>query len=390
MATAESTRAPGLTRAIQTFLDGEPRPTPFLVIDLDVVSERYDSLAAALPEADIFYAVKANPDPDVLRTLLARGCRFDVASVGEIDLCTSIGATGEQMSFGNTIKKVDAIRHAYEAGIRLFAFDAMSELEKLDRLAPDATVFCRVLCDGSGADWPLSRKFGCAPDLAVDLLFAAAASGHPVGVSFHVGSQQRDVGAWDRALAMVADLFAALRGCDIEPAVVNIGGGFPGTYLEPAPAIEEYGAAIRRALARRFGTHLPRLIAEPGRYMVADAGVVETEVVSVTKKARFDEQRWVFLDVGTYGGLAEAAGEALRYRFVTPRAHDTAGPVVIAGPTCDSVDILYEQTTYQFPLSLEAGDRIQILGAGAYTTTCSSVGFNGFPPLAAYVVGGDR
>jgi ornithine decarboxylase len=140
--------------------------TPFLVLDVDVVAERYRALARALPFADIFYAVKANPEPAVLRRLLAMGCRFDVASVGEIDLCLAVGASPDRLSFGNTVKKVDAIVHAYALGVRLFAFDAESELAKLSAHAPGATVFCRVLCDGSGADWPLSRKFGCEPELA--------------------------------------------------------------------------------------------------------------------------------------------------------------------------------------------------------------------------------
>ena len=388
--TAVATQRLALSPNIEAFLAGDPPETPFLVIDLDVVADRYRALAAALPGAEIFYAIKANPEPAVLRLLLGLGCRFDVASTGEIDLCLAAGAEGHQLSFGNTIKKVSAIGYAHERGVRLFAFDAASELDKLSAHAPGSTVFCRVLCDGTGADWPLSRKFGCSPDLAFDLLRRAAGRGHDVGVSFHVGSQQRDPAAWDRALAGVADLLARVRGHGIEPSLVNLGGGFPGRYLEEVEDAATYGDAILRSLRRRLGPDLPRLIAEPGRYLVADAGVLQTEVVAVTRKARYDDQRWVFLDVGTYGGMVEAAGELLRYRFRTARDGEEAGPVVIAGPTCDSVDILYEHTAYELPLGLEAGDRIEILATGAYTTTCSSVSFNGFPPLRSYVVGTGR
>ena len=175
-----------------------------MVVDLDVVAERYDALRAALPIADVFYAVKANPAPEILELVVARGGHFDVASPAEIDLCLAAGAQPADISFGNTIKKQRDIASAYAKGVRLYAFDADDELRKLRESAPEATVFCRVLCDGSGADWPLSRKFGCEPDEAARLLFLAAESGMAIGVSFHVGSQQRDVGAWDGALEQVA------------------------------------------------------------------------------------------------------------------------------------------------------------------------------------------
>ncbi len=126
------------------------------------------------------------------------------------------------------------------------------------------------------------------------------------------------------------------------------------------------------------------MIAEPGRYLVADAGVMQTEVVLVARKAAYDEQRWVYLDVGMFGGLAETMGEAIRYRLRTPHDGGSTGPVVLAGPTCDSADILYQHYSYQLPLALEPGDRVDVLSAGAYTTTYSTVGFNGFAPLAAY------
>ena len=378
---------------IAAFLQ-EGHETPFVVVDLDVVAERYDALHAALPEADIFYAVKANPAPEILRTLVAQGSCFDVASPGEIEMVLAAGATPAQISYGNTIKKQRDIASAYAQGVRLFAFDSEAELAKLVAEAPGATVFCRILCNGEGADWPLSRKFGCETEEAERLLLMAAAEGFDVGVSFHVGSQQRDIHAWDGALQEVAHMARRLLAEGVTLSVLNIGGGFPGTYLDPMRPVGNYAMAIRAAVQRRLeplygpvgSVRFPRIIAEPGRYMVADAGVLQTEVVLVSKKHVLDDRRWVYFDVGKFGGLAETMDEAIRYRLRTPHDGQLAGNVTIAGPTCDSADVLYEKSDYRLPLALTAGDKVEVLSTGAYTTTYSAVGFNGFAPLRSYCV----
>ena len=365
--------------------------TPFVVVDLDVVAERYDSLRVALPVADVFYAVKANPAPEILRMLVSRGSHFDVASPAEIDMCLAAGADPAVISFGNTIKKARHIADAYAKGVRLFAFDAEEELGKLIEHAPDATVFCRVLSDGEGADWPLSRKFGCEQEESLRLLRIAAAAGMKTGMSFHVGSQQRDLTAWDRSLEIVEHVASALAADGHMLSLVNLGGGFPGIYQDNMPPIEAYGEAITTAIAERlcgiFGDHMPRFLAEPGRYMVADAGVLRTEVVLVSRKHELDFKRWVYLDCGKFGGLAETMDEAIRYRLRTRYSSGPGqefvptGPVTIAGPTCDSADVLYDKTDYELPLALAPGDHVDFLSAGAYTTTYSAVAFNGFAPL---------
>jgi ornithine decarboxylase len=356
--------------------------TPFLLVDLDVVKDRFQRLAGALPDVAIHYAVKANPAPEVLTLLNDLGSSFDVASPGEIVRCLGVGVDPARLSYGSTIKKQRDIAWAHERGVRLFAIDSEAELRKVAEAAPGSTVFCRIASDGSGADWPLTRKFGCDPDLALDLLLSAHGMGLEVGLSFHVGSQQRDPEAWDRALATVADIHAVLRANDIEPAVVNLGGGFPASYVEQVPDIAAYGAAIGGSLQRRLGDRRPaRVMIEPGRYLVADAGVVQAEVVLVARKSRDDTTRWVYLDVGLFGGLAEVLDEAIRYRICTPHDGGLVGPVVIAGPSCDSADVLYERSGYRLPLALRDGDRVDLLSTGAYTSTYSSVWFNGFPPL---------
>jgi ornithine decarboxylase len=381
----------GMNERIRDALAANPDRSPLLVVDLDVVAERYAALADALPTSTIYYAMKANPLPGVLRLLADAGSHFDVASIGEIDQCLAQGIPADRLSFGNTVKKQRDIAAAYALGVRRFAFDSDSELDKLVAEAPGATAFCRVLCDGLGAAWPLSRKFGCAAELATGLLRRAHRAGLVIGISFHVGSQQFDPTAWDRALALVADIRAELRVDGIELGLVNLGGGMPGTYLEDVPPTEVYGRAITEALERRLGPDLPaEILVEPGRYLVADAGVLRAEVVTVARKTPFDEHRWVYLDVGMFSGLAEVMDEAIRYRIEpadgSARGNGQAGPVVLAGPTCDSADVLYQTVDYQLPLDLAPGDRLNLLSVGAYSTTYSTIGFNGFPPLDVEVL----
>lgn len=378
---------PGLSDAVVRFLNEVDPATPCLVIDLAVVAARYRALQQALPEAPIYYAVKANPDVALLRVLVDLGSRFDVASRAEVDACLAAGASPAAMSYGNTIKKEADIAYAYGRGVRLFACDSEQELDKLARAAPGSSVFCRILTSGGGADWPLSRKFGCDPTMASDLLVSAAGRGlDAVGVSFHVGSQQRDPGQWDAALGAAAAVFAAAAERGVALRMVNLGGGFPAHYSDPVPPISSYATAIRRSVTRHFPLVVPSLIIEPGRYIAGDSGTLLAEVVLVSRKSDSDPVRWVYLDVGIFGGLSEALNEAIRYQIRTARDGGPRGPAILAGPTCDSLDVLYERNQYQLPLDLGAGDRVAILHTGAYTHTYCSVGFNGFPPLQAYCI----
>ncbi|MFN0262750.1 type III PLP-dependent enzyme [Tepidamorphus sp. 3E244] len=375
------------TQRVMDFFATRRPEGPCLVVDLDVVRENYSTYRRALPDSAIFYAVKANPAPEILRLLADMGSSFDTASVVEIEMALDAGATPDRISYGNTIKKERDIARAYELGVRLFAVDAFEEVEKVARAAPGARVFCRVLTDGEGAEWPLSRKFGCAPKMAIDVLQYAHSLGLvATGVSFHVGSQMTDTNAWDAALADASMVFKALESRGIVLTLVNMGGGFPTRYLKDVPAAQAYGESIHRALGRHFGNRLPATIIEPGRGMVGNAGTIKAEVVLVSRKSEDDNVRWVYLDIGKFGGLAETMDEAIRYPFVTPRDGEEAGPCVVAGPTCDSADVLYEKKPYNLPLSLTVGDEIFIEATGAYTTTYAAVAFNGFPPLKAYVI----
>ncbi|MBV9552606.1 MAG: type III PLP-dependent enzyme [Alphaproteobacteria bacterium] len=375
-----------MNKKISRFLAETVPETPCLVVDLDVVAKAYDMLRRYLPIASVYYAVKANPAREIVAMLAEMGSNFDVASPAEIALCLANGATAERLSFGNTIKKERDIAAAYAAGVRLFAFDSEAELDKLARAAPGARVFCRILVSCEGAEWPLSRKFGCTPELAVKLLCRARDRGlDPYGVSFHVGSQQTDLGQWDGAVASAAAMFSLLAKADINLRMVNIGGGFPAQYRGDISPVSRYAGAVTAALTKHFGNQLPEIIVEPGRSLVGDAGIIQTEVVLIADKGD-GGKRWVYLDAGKFNGLAETMDESIKYRIETPGRAGETGPVVLAGPTCDSADILYEKADYRMPLALRVGDKVEIQSTGAYTSSYASVGFNGFPPLRTYCI----
>lgn len=366
--------------------------TPALVIDLDLVEQAYHGVSGALPGTEIFYAVKANPAPEILRRLHALGACFDVASRGEIELCLAHGIEAERLSFGSPLKKLSDIAFAHEVGVTMFAADSEDEVRKIAQAAPGAEIQVRISVPSEGASWPLSRKFGCPADRALELLVLARDLGAtPTGISFHVGSQQTDMAAWDRALTTAAPIFDAARAKGITLTILNMGGGVPARTRDLNPQIDAYGATVMSRLDHHFGEGsgrtMPRLMIEPGRSIVANAGVIEAEVVTVAQaRDRACGRRWIYLDIGRYSGLAETMDEAIQYCLITGRDGGDTEPTVLAGPTCDSSDTMYEENTYALPRDLTAGDKVWILAAGAYTTTYSSVCFNGFKPLETYCI----
>ncbi|HCE69912.1 type III PLP-dependent enzyme [Ruegeria pomeroyi] len=369
-----------LSRA-ETFILANRFDRPTLVIDTQAVARQFAALAQGLGRAGIHYAVKANPLPEILSTLARLGSNFDAASRVEIELCLAAGASADRISFGNTVKKPADIAWAHAAGIALFAADAEDELDKIAAHAPGAKVYIRMIVEACQADWPLSRKFGCAPDKAIAVLDYARSVGlDPVGLSFHVGSQTRRAEMWVPVLDQVAAVWHAARAAGHDLSLLNIGGGFPAFYGQEVDAPELYAAEVIRLVGERFGD-VGQIMAEPGRGMVAEAGAIAAEVLLVSRKSGHDLHRWVYLDIGKFSGLAETMDEAIRYQFLTEREHEPTGPCILAGPSCDSADVLYEKKPVQLPLGLRDGDRIVIRNCGAYTSTYASVGFNGFPPL---------
>lgn len=363
--------------------------TPNIVINLNTIKRNYIKLRDSFPYARIFYAMKANPGEPVLKMLAELGSNFDIASRYELDKILSLNVEPFRLSYGNTIKKPRDIKYFYEKGVRIFATDSKDDLKAIAENAPGSKVYVRVLVETSAtADWPLSRKFGCHPDMAYDLVVMARDLGLvPYGISFHVGSQQRDIGQWNDAIAKTKYLFTSLEEEEgIKLAMINMGGGFPASYIDPTNDLSEYASEITRYLTDDFGDDIPEIILEPGRSLVGDSGILTSEVILTSRKNNTALARWVYIDAGKFNGLIETLDEAIKYPVITNK--DEPGvkesEVIIAGPTCDSMDIMYENAKYKLPTTLKSGDKIYWLSTGAYTSTYASVEFNGFPPIKTY------
>jgi ornithine decarboxylase len=353
--------------------------TPYLRMDLDAVARRYRELRAALPGVALHYAMKCNPADPVLRRLHREGCGFEVASHAELVSLAGIGVDPGAVLFSNPVKSPDDIAGAYAAGLRRFAFDSVAEVDKLAAHAPGARVYVRLAAPALESRVPSEGKFGVGPSAAVELVRRADRAGlEPFGIAFHVGSQMLDPAAWSLAIGQAAEVVRELEPDGIRLRMLDIGGGFPAYYGEPVPDLVEFGETIAKAVDRYLAYPL-ELVAEPGRVLVAEAGVFVSSVIGVAD--RFGA-RWVHLDVGAFNGLMEAleTGNGLRYPMSDSRGSAERRPAHVTGPSCDSQDTIL----YDVPLSadLTVGDRVYIHTAGAYSTSYASR-FNGFdiPPV---------
>lgn len=372
------------------FLDASKNfSTPNIFIDLRTIKKNFLQLKDLFPYAYIYYAVKSNPGVPVIKLLRDLGSNFDIASRYELDMVLDLGVSPDKLSYGNTIKKAADIKYFYEKGVRMFATDSKEDLKNIAREAPGSRIYVRILVENaSSADWPLSRKFGCHPDMAYDLLVLARDLGlTPYGISFHPGSQQRDIGSWNDAIAKTKYLFESLEDEEnIKLSMINMGGGFPAHYIQPTNELKDYASEIYRYLHDDFGEDIPGIILEPGRSLVGDSGVLTSEVVLISRKNNTALHRWVYLDTGKFNGLIETLDESIKYPVITEKDGGREGEVILAGPTCDSADIMYEDTKYRLPVDLKIGDKVYWLSTGAYTSTYASVEFNGFPPIQAYYI----
>lgn len=372
-------------KKLQEFIDW--KETPFLVLFKDKVRKNYDLLKSLYKDSSIYYALKACPHPEILKVLVECGSCFDIASIYELDLALSVWATPDRLSYWNTIKKEAHIKYAYDKWIRMFATDSFDDLQKIARSAPWSRVYFRLLTPAFWADWPLSKKFGSESDMAYDLAILARDLGLvPYGISFHVWSQQNDLYAWNSAITKAADLFKKLWEIWIKLEMLNMWWWLPSRYITKTKWLDEYLREIKNFLYNNFWDEIPRIIMEPGRSMVWDIWVIISEAVLVSKKSNEkDELRWVFLDLWKFSWLIETLDEAIKYPIYIEKNWPSS-PVILAWPTCDSMDILYENYKYNLPDNLASWDKVYIFSTWAYTQSYSAIEFNGFPPLKTYVI----
>ena len=343
---------------------------PFLLVDPTIVRTKARRFKAAMPRVHPHYAVKANPHPAVLRTLIEEGVSFEIASIAELDLLLSLGVPAAEIYYSNPVKSRQYLQYAAAKGVEWFVLDSVEELRKIVAIKPDAKLYLRIDAPNVGSDWPLSGKFGAEPSEADEIVsLAAELKADLAGVTFHVGSQCRNPENWRVGIESAKRICRTMRLKGLKPRLLNIGGGYPVQHMKPIPSIEAIGAVVNRALAG-----LPagmRVMAEPGRFLVSDAGWFVCRVVGTATRAG---KRWVYLDAGMFGGIIETT-EGLQYDVITER-EGNAIPWTVAGPTCDSVDIVMRDQ--MLPEDLQADDFVYIPNAGAYTTAYAS-NFNGFP-----------
>jgi ornithine decarboxylase len=353
--------------------------SPLMILDCERVRLQFRKLRRALPRVDLHYALKPMPHPAVVQTVIAEGGFLDLATSGEVQLVQRLGVPAERCIHTHPIKRPPDIANALHFGVQLFVADNPDEVRKFADLAGRAQLLLRVSFRAEGAVCDLSRKFGCDPEDLLPLARLAAELGIVVrGLSFHVGSQTADAAKHVEALRVCARLMSAARRERLGVFdTLDIGGGFPVDYRQPVQDISRFCAPLRAALAQ-----LPRrvrVIAEPGRYIVGPAAIA---VASVMGRARREGHWWYYLDDGLYGSYSGQLYDHARYPVEPLRAAPERLPSVLAGPTCDSIDVIAENLLLP---QLRAGDLIVGRAMGAYTWASSS-DFNFFPRATVVAV----
>lgn len=342
---------------------------PYLLMDRDVVSEKVAKIGTNIRNAKVFYAVKANPDIEVLRLMNSLGTGFEIASEGELQMLASLGVAPERIITSNPMKTFKFLEQAVEYGLQYYAYDSRVEVDKLARFAPGARVYVRLSVPNEGSEWPLSKKFGVELDEAAALLLYARDKGlEPVGITFHVGSQCNNVYNWNTAIEKARELWETAAEAGLRLTTLNIGGGYPIRYTKNVVEIETIEKKVDKAIFQKFPEDV-QIFIEPGRAVVGDAGVFVSTVVG---KAQRGDENWLYIDVGVFNGLMESVG-GIKYTYVVGSRSDVK-PWTIAGPSCDSFDVIDREVELPEP---EVGNRVLILSSGAYTISYASE-FNGF------------
>ncbi len=373
MKKASNSRDRALRRLVQE------HGSPVMAISRAALKNQVRRFRTQLPRVQPFYAIKANPHPEVLKTFVACGTGFDVASIAEMDAVLAAGAKPTQIVYANTIKPVESIRGAVERGVGLMTFDSEYELAKIAEHAPGSRVLARIKVPNIGSVVELSLKFGADPSDAMELLIKAHRLGlKPTGVSFHVGSQCTQRENYIQALELASILFRDARLKQIPLDILDIGGGFPIRHFDNEEDLfDSTSRAITQEIERLFDQNV-RFMAEPGRFF---AGPAATLVMRVIGKAIRENKHWYYLDDGVYGTLSGMIFDHAKYQFKVTRTGRTQLST-IAGPTCDSLDIIARGE--EMP-ELELGDIVYVENCGAYSSA-SATSFNGLAPAKIVMV----
>lgn len=366
----------------QKIKDQGDKPTPYILTDLSVVQGKARQLKELLDNVKIYYAVKSNSHPEIIKRLDPVVDGFDIASLGEWEQLRDSGVSPGRILFSNPVKIPHHIEKTYKEGLRYYALDSLDEIKKLSELAPGADVYLRFQVSDYGSKFPLSKKFGLLPSHVVE--YAAAAENMNLkvrGLAFHVGSQAENPQVWENAFETSGGLIERLSKIGVTVDFLDIGGGFPADYGQPTPSIAVTCRHINKAIEKYIPKEV-QVVAEPGRFMVAESSVIVTEVIAREHRSGAD---WLYLDMGVFQGLMEPL-EMAGWKYPTftdknPRGYKK--DFVLTGPSCDAYDTI--GLDYSLPSEINQGDKIYIGSAGAYTSVYGS-NFNGFEIPKTYFI----
>lgn len=378
------------TNAIKEFQQNKIE-TPYILINQGIIQRQYLKMKQLYPDMKVYYAVKANPNDEIIRLLDYLGSNFDIASKYQLDQVLKLNVTPDRISYGNTIKKIKDIQYFYKKGVRLFATDSISDVKNIATAAPNSKIFCRILPEQcENADWPLSKKFGCSINMSIQILKIAKQNNLiPYGISFHVGSQQRNINSWKVMLQKVKYIFDKLKQNNIQLKMINLGGGLPANYVQKTESTEIYFKYIKEYIDTLFPDTNLQIIMQPGRSLVGNSAIMISSIINITQKHfGINQPKWLYTDASLFNGLIQTVGQAIKYPIVCfmKEKEKQLSQYILAGPTCDSMDILYEKNKIQLPTNLESNDKLIWITTGAYTSSYAAVGFNGFPPIKSYFI----
>lgn len=362
--TSEST----IKKALRFIKNSDIEP-PYLLIDKARVKQKVRSIGRNIKNSEVYYAVKANPDIEVLRLISNMGTGFEIASEGELNILASLGVAKERIITSNPIKSFKFMRIAVDYGVSYFALDSIDEVRKIRDFSPGSNVYVRLTVPNEGSEWPLSKKFAVEVEEAEELLMYAAKKGlNPIGITFHVGSQCTNMHNWDSALDKAKTLWDRAEKSGIKLSVLNIGGGYPIRYTKNVVDIPTIDKNINQLIQAKFPRRT-RIFIEPGRGVIGDAGIFVSTVQG--KAVRGPDENWLYIDVGVFNGLMECIG-GIKYTYIVEGSKEVK-KWTLSGPSCDSFDVIDKNILLPEP---KVGDKILILSAGAYTISYASE-FNG-------------